>query len=189
MRPGAGIPLGPESVRVTFAVRWFGLVTVRGRFGRVGGSLRAVDPVGGIEIVLDAASDSIQTGIALRDRHLRGARFLDAERHPAIAFRGTGTWQGGELTVSGTLCLRGATRSIVVPCVHRSRPGAGGDVPVDSFEAEFAIARHDHGIGAATGLSRLNPLLWAISPTVQIRVKVFVPVALVRAEPILARVR
>ncbi|HEX9564799.1 MAG TPA: YceI family protein [Gemmatimonadaceae bacterium] len=189
MRPGTVIPLGPDNARVTFLVRWFGLLRVDGWFSSLEGRLHVADGVNGIEVTADVSARSVQTGIGLRDRHLRGPRFLHADRNPRILFRGTGTWRDGLTPVlAGHLTLRGSdrwieARCVVVPETRAEKPGT------EVVIADFTIPRRDHGIAVATGLSRFNPLLWAIGESVGVRVEVHVPVAVLRPEPALARGR
>jgi polyisoprenoid-binding protein YceI len=99
----------PARTTVEFEVDHFwGLHTVRGRFGRFEGSY--VDGPAGLEIELTIDGASVDTGIARRDRHLRSADFLDVDEHPQVRFtstRVTGLGDGqvrvsGELTAAGT---------------------------------------------------------------------------------------
>ncbi|MBC8042993.1 MAG: YceI family protein [Rhizobacter sp.] len=55
---------------------------------------------------------SIETGIGLRDEHLRGGDYFDAEKFPLIAFRSTRFKLTGEKTYSvrGYLTVKGITR-------------------------------------------------------------------------------
>lgn len=182
--PPACLTLDAGNTRVVFSVRWFGIIPVRGTFTSLRGTVTVPGGVEGPVIVLEVDSASVHTGIALRDRHLRGPRFLGSSHHAVIRFesrsitRHDGTWH-----VRGRLALRGLDRdvSLVVP-----------DEPTGSTQAlaaEFAVPRAPHAIGAARGLRRLNPLLWAIGATVSVRVEVVVPVTLLRQPSLSARAR
>jgi polyisoprenoid-binding protein YceI len=166
------VRLDSTSAIVSFRVRWFGVITVRGRFESVTGSVTA--PANGDEdlaVTIEAVSSSLHTGIGLRDRHLRGPRFLGAERHPVIRFesdrvrRHNGVWE-----LHGELSLRGQPREVSASVVEQ--PSWGGN---RRLTAEFTVPRRPHGIGAASGIRRLNPLLWAIGDEVSVRVDLIVP--------------
>ncbi|HEV3053491.1 MAG TPA: YceI family protein [Solirubrobacteraceae bacterium] len=89
-----------ESTAEFRARTYWGLVGVRGHFGRLSG---AVSADGGLELVIDAAS--LDTGNHIRDRHLRSGDFFDVERHPQVRFSAAGvdeTADGGA-RVSGRL--------------------------------------------------------------------------------------
>ena len=110
--PGARpIRLDASNVDVTFAVRWFGALTVRGRFTRVVGTLRIPDGcLEGADLTVDVLSDSVRTGIALRDRHPSGPQFLDAGRHRTSPFAACRVSRpNGLLLVTGALVLRGTS--------------------------------------------------------------------------------
>jgi polyisoprenoid-binding protein YceI len=170
------IRLSPANTRVTFAVRWLGVLTVRGRFTEVEGTLSIPDGcVESAEIAIDVLAGSLRTGIALRDRHLRGSRFLDAARFPRIAFRSIRVERpNGILVVTGRLTLRGLERTVYATVPLDYADGAGMQSLVRMC-THIHVPRIPHRIGIATGLRRLSPLLLAIGPTVDVRAEVLVP--------------
>ncbi len=67
-----------------------------------------------MHVIIDAAS--IDTGVRLRDDHLRSGDFLDAVRHPTVEFyserfihRSGSSW-----AVAGALTLHGVSRSVTL---------------------------------------------------------------------------
>jgi polyisoprenoid-binding protein YceI len=94
--------IDPERSSLEFAVpsNW-GLSKVKGRFHRYAGTLDlAAEPA--IELIIEA--DSIDTGNARRDKHLRSKTFFDAEHHPHVRFvSDSATLDGEQLTVTGGL--------------------------------------------------------------------------------------
>ena len=73
---------------VEFAVKTFwGLMTVHGRFDRFDGSYE-VGP-GGTTIELSIDADSLDTGHATRDKHLRSTDFFRVVEHPQVRFTST----------------------------------------------------------------------------------------------------
>jgi len=97
-----------------FAVRHMAISTVRGRFKKFSGTIRAEEDgtLKSIEATIDASS--IDTGEPKRDAHLRSADFFDAETSPVLTFRSTGvTPQGGNrYRVNGTLTMRDETKPV-----------------------------------------------------------------------------
>jgi polyisoprenoid-binding protein YceI len=59
---------------------------------------------------------SINTGVSMRDDHLRSADFFDVERHPEIRFRSSEVRRTGdnEIQVTGLLAIHGVTRPITL---------------------------------------------------------------------------
>lgn len=170
------IRLTAANTTVTFEVRWLGMLHVRGRFREMEGMLRVPDGcIDGAEVTLDVAAASLRTGIDLRDRHLRGHRFLDADRHPLITFRSTHVSRPNDtVMVTGILTLRGVAREMSVRCPLRYADGQGLQSMVE-LSASFMVPRLSYGVGVARGLRRLNPLLRAIGDRVSVRAEVVVP--------------
>jgi polyisoprenoid-binding protein YceI len=167
----ASIRVDVANATVSFRVRWFGVIQVRGRFASVTGTVALTETVDDATVSMQVESASVRTGIALRDRHLRGHRFLDSDRHPEIRFesdqvrRHNGTWD-----IRGRLCLRGHQRDVWAAVVEEPSSGSNR-----RLTAEFSVPRHPHAIGTARGIRRLNPLLWAIGDDVTLRVELLVP--------------
>jgi len=106
----------PEASEITFRAT-SRLMNAAGHFGLFSGDVVA-DPGGPagarINLTIDAAS--IETGIEMRDKHLRSADFLDIEHFPTIAFQSVRVESAGRrATVVGRLTLHGVTREIAVP--------------------------------------------------------------------------
>jgi polyisoprenoid-binding protein YceI len=78
----------PTSTSVEFDVKTFwGLMNVHGRFDRFSGTYE-VGPTGTkIELTLEA--DSLDTGNAKRDKHLRSGDFFHVTEHPEVRFTST----------------------------------------------------------------------------------------------------
>jgi polyisoprenoid-binding protein YceI len=99
----------PEGSSVTFAVKTFwGATTVRGSFDRFDGSYE-VGP-DGTKIALTVDVDSIDTGNAKRDKHLRTDDFFHLAEHPQITFTSTRVRDvsDGVMLVEGNLEVAGA---------------------------------------------------------------------------------
>lgn len=182
--PRTMVRIDGGNARVTFSVRWFGVVSVSGSFEDISGTVE-FPGTGGQDaaITIQVESHSVRTGISLRDRHLRGLRFLDSARHPVIRFvshevaRRNGVWE-----VRGRLTLRGHDREVST-LVHGERASA----MQHCLTAGFSVTRRPHAIGTARGIRRLNPLLWAIGDEVNLRVELLVPATALQPAHVPAR--
>jgi len=106
----------PEASEITFRAT-SRLMNAEGTFGRFSGDVVA-DPARptGARISLTIEAASLDTGIGMRDNHLRSADFFDIERFPTIAFQSVRVETAGRrATVTGSLTLHGVTREIAVP--------------------------------------------------------------------------
>ncbi len=102
------------------------------------------------KVTLSIDATSIDTGIGLRDNHLRSEDFFDVRQFPTITFQSLRVEGAGRrATVLGRLSLHGVAREIAVPV----------DIDLTSpalvATGELVINRRDYGI---TYQSFLNPI-------------------------------
>ena len=109
--------LDPMHTQVEFAVKHFGMMTVRGRFNEVAVT-GTVDPEHPEPTSLDVTIDvaSLNTHNAQRDDDLRGSSFLELEQYPTITFRSTAAEQTGpdRYALTGDLTIKGITRPVTL---------------------------------------------------------------------------
>jgi polyisoprenoid-binding protein YceI len=98
-----------------FVARYAMFTLVRGRFTSFSGAV-VIDPLhpDSIEVTVDIDAASVDSAMPVRDEHVRGAEFLDAERHPRITFRSRGVTllAAGHYSVTGELTIRGLTQPV-----------------------------------------------------------------------------
>ena len=166
--------LDATNTTIAFEVRWFGVYPIRGHFTRVHGALELDDEcITHAHVRLDVEAASLDTGIPLRDRHLRGPRFLFADLHPFISFRSNGVQRhNGSVVVDGTLSLRGREASIQSAWPVDPR---GTWSPSIDIAGGFTVSRREFSVGVPQGLAGYNPLLLAIADEVRIDVHMRVP--------------
>ncbi|WP_282504428.1 YceI family protein [Streptomyces rhizoryzae] len=106
--------IDPDHTAIRFTARHIGLTDIHGRFNHFEGGLwigeRMADSR--VEVAIDAAS--IDTGVRMRDEHLRSAEFLDVARYPHLQFTGERFVHkgGSRWTVQGVLQLHGVSRTV-----------------------------------------------------------------------------
>jgi polyisoprenoid-binding protein YceI len=109
--------IDPAHTNVHFAIGHLGISTVRGRFGDVSGTIvaDAAHPEKST-VAVTIKTASVDTGVAMRDGHLKTADFFDAEKYPEITFKSTRiekTRRG--FVARGDLTLHGVTRAVTLP--------------------------------------------------------------------------
>jgi polyisoprenoid-binding protein YceI len=174
----------PMHAEVGFAVRHLMISTVRGRFGRVAGTVQLDEqrPENAkIDVEIDVTS--IDTRQDQRDGHLRSPDFFDAEHHPTMHFASTGI-EGdvsGDFTITGDLTIRGNTRPVTLQASAegRGRDPWGNDRA--GFSATGKLNRSDFGL-------TWNQVLEAGGVTVGDEVKLSIDVELIlqAAKPVAA---
>ncbi len=155
--PLTAVPAGewhvdPVRSRVEFHTRAMaGLFPVLGRFERFAGDLH-VDDEGEASGRLTIEAESIDTGIAKRDAHLRTADFFHAALHPEMTFvlDEARPDADGRLELAGTLAIRHAT----IP-IRASATVTREAEDELALHARFPVDHHAAGLGwARAGMVR-----------------------------------
>ena len=132
--------------------KMMGLIPVRGHFAEFTVDEFTVEAQGSgseageatpPQVTIQAAS--VDTGVKLRDRHLRGRDFLDVERFPQIEFRAERIEPQGqdEFRIGGPLTIHGVTRPVqLVGHVHER----GADIR--QIHAAATLDRYQFGVKA-----------------------------------------
>jgi polyisoprenoid-binding protein YceI len=142
--------LDPNHTRIDFSWTHFGFSHPMGRFDRFEGDFR-FDPADPTQssVTVTIPVDSIDTGVAKLDAHLKTDEFFDVARYPTATFKSTRVERSGEhdLKVTGDLTLHGVTRPVVLDVVVNKigqHPMAGRAAA--GFDASATIRRSDFGI-------------------------------------------
>jgi polyisoprenoid-binding protein YceI len=139
----------PMHTQVEFAVKHFGMMTVRGHFRDVTAS-GEVDPTNPPASTLDVTIDvaSLTTNNPQRDNDLRSSYFLELDKYPTITFKSTRIEPAGQdqYTLTGDLTIKGNTKPVTL---QLQRYGELNDERMGhrvAFSAEGEINRHDFGM-------------------------------------------
>ncbi|WP_405615620.1 YceI family protein [Streptomyces sp. NBC_01508] len=118
--PPGGWNIDPAHSSVATVAQHLGISSVRGRFAEFGGrvEIASAPEHSRVDAVIDATS--IDTGNAVRDKHLRSPDFLDTERYPEITYHSTGVSRSGpdRWTVRGDLSLHGVVRKVALDLTY-----------------------------------------------------------------------
>lgn len=141
--------LDPTHTFPTFEISHLGFSTFRGRFDRTEGTvtLDTAKKSGSVEVTIDV--NSVSTGVAKLDEHLKNEDFFDAKKYPTITFRSTKFKFDGDKVdeVSGDLTMHGVTRPVTLDVDDfncKQHPLAG--VWACGANLETKIKRSDWGI-------------------------------------------
>ena len=126
-----------------------GLSRVRGKFGEFAVTINYDEAdVTKSSVTAVIKADSIDTGIAARDEHLRKADFFEVEKFPQITFKSSRVEKKGEqLLVHGTFTMHGISKEIVLPITMTGRLVNPETKAVTyGFSSNIKIDRRDYGI-------------------------------------------
>jgi polyisoprenoid-binding protein YceI len=161
---------------IGFSVRHLEINWVEGRFKDFKGTVNYDDKdVTKSTVEFSAKIESVDTGIAPRDAHLKSADFFDAANSPEMKFVSTKIVKKGKnLTIFGDFTLKGVTKEISFPfTVNGGIKDPWGN---DRFgiEAHTKINRRDYGINYGKAMEiggfdignevTVNLLLEAVKP-------------------------
>lgn len=99
------------------------------------------------QVELSAEAASIDTNNADRDKHLKGAEFLDAEKFPEIKFKSSKITKAGKgYKVQGELTIRGVTKPVTLDAVLSEAVTNPWGKQVRAAKITGAIKRQDYGM-------------------------------------------
>ena len=147
-----------ESGSVAFSIKNAGL-TVNGTFRNMKASI-AFDPNQPATAMMEASVESatVETGINLRNKHLKKSEYFNVEKFPLIQMKlkrlekENKNWKG-----TFVLTLKGITKEVMLP-VTFSESGKVG-----SLKGNFTIDRRDYAVGGSS---------WTIGDDVEIIINV-----------------
>jgi len=139
--------IDPDHSNVQFKVRHMMITDVKGTFGKVKGVIR-IDETDMSQSAVDVTIeiDSINTGVAKRDEHLKSSEFFDAPKYPTMTFVSRKVTQSGkgQLKVLGNLTIRGISCEVVL------------DVEGPTNEIKDPMGNIRRGVSATTKINRTD---------------------------------
>ncbi|MBF6171797.1 YceI family protein [Nocardia blacklockiae] len=157
LEPEAGAvelpPPGPWTIdpvhsTVVATARHLGIASIKARFADVSGRLDIAENFERTTGYAEIKAASIDTGVGMRDDHLRTADFLDVEVYPIIGFTSTGLRRTGpdNWVMAGELELHGQRRPVDLTLTYGGYgPDPWGGVRA-AFHAETLLRRDDFAI-------------------------------------------
>ena len=135
---------------VKFTIKNFGFNVV-GSFKGLNGTIQ-FDPADLSHASFDVTIDvhSINTGIDMRDNHLRSEDYFDVKNYPQIHFISTrvvNSNKAGTFIVYGNLTIKQTTKEVSIP--FTAQPQTDGFL----FNGEFKMNRRDYSIGGSGTIS------------------------------------
>ena len=132
---------------IGFRIKHMGLIEVPGYFRDFTGTVNYDQAdASKSSVEFSAKMTSVDTGVARRDDHLRGADFFEVEKYPEMTFKSTKIVKSGnQWTVTGDFTMKGVTKSISFPFNVAGVIKAGPGMKM-GLTAETMINRRDYGV-------------------------------------------
>lgn len=147
--PAGDYKIDPAHSIIGFAVRHLEINWVEGRFKDFEGTIHYDDKdVTKSTVEFTAKVESIDTGVAPRDKHLRTADFFEVEKYPTLSFKSTNVERKGKdaYVLHGDLTMKGVTKPVQLPFkISGAVKDPWGNTRF-GIEAQTKINRRDFGI-------------------------------------------
>lgn len=136
-----------DSSSIDFKIKNFG-VAVAGSLKGLKGTIQ-FDPQkpAACSFSVTVQTATVNSGIEMRDNHLKKEDYLSVEKYPQISFTSTKvtpSTKEGYLFVFGNLTIKDSTKAISFP--FQAAPNGKGYV----FTGSFTINRKDYGVGGSS---------------------------------------
>lgn len=154
--PAGDYKIDPAHSVIGFAVRHLEINWVEGRFKDFEGMIHYDDKdVTKSTVEFTAKVESIDTGVAPRDKHLRTADFFEVEKYPTMTFKSTRVERKGKgsYILYGDLTLKGVTKPVQLPFTIAGAIKDGRGNTRFGVEAKTKINRRDFGINYGNALA------------------------------------
>jgi polyisoprenoid-binding protein YceI len=139
----------PMHSEVQFKIKHLVISTVTGTFRNFeGGATTETDDFDNAEIHFSLDVDSVDTNQEMRDTHLKGADFFDAETYPKIAFKSTSFRKvdDDEYALMGDLTMKGVTKPVTLKAEYGgTAKDAYGNQKL-GFEVSGKVNRKEFGL-------------------------------------------
>jgi polyisoprenoid-binding protein YceI len=138
----------PMHSSVNFTIKHMGISFVQGRFDKFDGKVTAKDNLDNAELSFVVDVNSINTGVEMRDKHLKSADFFDSEKFPSMTFKsGSVTKDKNNMyTLKGKLTIKDVSKEISVPVTFGGVAKNQQGKEVMGFQAAFKVNRLDYNI-------------------------------------------
>jgi polyisoprenoid-binding protein YceI len=138
--------------KVAFTITHLGISDVDGTFKTFDATLTS-SKEDFTDAVFDLTADikSIDTNMEMRNGHLQGEQWFNAEKFPTLSFKSTSLTSVGQkkFKMNGNLTMKGVTKPVVLDLILIGTTKGRDGKSVVGFRASGSINRTVYGVGAA----------------------------------------
>ena len=132
---------------IEFVARHLMVTKVRGGFGEFSGTIDVADNPTESKVSIQVTMDSVSTGSADRDGHLKSPDFFDVENHPTMTFESTQVIDKGDgYQMVGDLTVRGVTKPLTLDVDYLGVMTDPWGNAKAAFSASGEVDREDWGL-------------------------------------------
>jgi polyisoprenoid-binding protein YceI len=139
--------LDASHTTAAFSVRHAGIAKVRGTIGVSSGTITVGEDLESSSVTAELDAQSVNTGDAGRDGHLKSADFWHADENPAWTFSSTAIRpEGDAYVISGDLTINGVTKGVELETEFTGTAKDPFGNNRAGFEAALEINRKEFGL-------------------------------------------
>lgn len=139
----------PMHSSVNFNIKHMGISFVQGRFDKFDGKASTKgNTLENADLNFTVEVNTVNTGVEMRDKHLKSEDFFSAEKYPTMSFVTTSMKKDKNDTyfLKGKLTIKDVTRDISVPITFGGIAKNQQGKEVMGFQTSFTINRLDYDI-------------------------------------------
>lgn len=139
----------PMHSSVNFNIKHMGISFVQGRFDKFDGKVSTPGAtLDNAQFNFSVQTESINTGVEPRDKHLKSADFFDVEKFPSMKFESTSLVKGknNNYTLKGKLTVKDVTKEVSIPVTFGGVTKNQQGKDVAGLQAKFTVNRLDYNI-------------------------------------------
>jgi polyisoprenoid-binding protein YceI len=142
--------------RLGFTINHRGITDVHGEFSKF--QVNVTQPnsdFSDASIEMTAESKSINTGISMRDDHLRAEDYFHVDKFPTLTFKSTTVkkLKDNEYEIAGDFTMKGVTKKVKLTAIHTGTVKTKGGQAA-GLKISGVVKRSDYGVGeVGPGLS------------------------------------
>lgn len=139
----------PMHSSVNFNIKHMGISFVQGRFDKFDGTVTSAgEDLNKAQFSFSVPVESINTGVEMRDKHLKSADFFDAEKFQTMDLKAVTVTKGKDntYTLKGKLTIKDVTKEVTVPVTYGGIIKNKQGKEVMGLQANFTVNRLDYNI-------------------------------------------
>lgn len=137
-----------SSSSISFKTRSNWVLKVKGAMTGLKGNIVITEKIEDSSVKLSMETNTVKSGIKVRDNHLKTEQFFAVEKYPEITFKGIGIFEVNKeykYILKGDLTIKDVTKTIEIPFDYNGIQKENG-MEIVTFTGEVILNRFDYNV-------------------------------------------